>query len=277
MEPKTSTVNPQEVEQFSRIASEWWNPHGKFKPLHDINPLRIEWVLKRVHSGSWIVDSEKEHHQPPTTSHQPLQGKTLLDIGCGGGLMCEPMARLGAEVTGIDASEKNISVAKLHAGQSGLAIDYRCTTAEQLRDSGLGIGDSGLSSPESRKPKAESRFDIVLALEIIEHVDNVPLFVESCAALVKPGGLLFISTINRTPQAYLKAIIGAEYVLRLLPRGTHDWKKFLKPHEIHRELEKNGMEVAEMAGMVLNPLSWQWRWNPHDLSVNYILMARKPA
>ena len=249
------TANPEEIEKFSRIAAEWWNPHGKFKPLHDINPLRIEWIKERV---------QAEAHEPRTTNDESrLKGLRLIDIGCGGGLMCEPMARLGATVTGIDASEKNIAVAKLHAEQSGLDIDYRCLTAEQM------VRDSG--------ENPQSRFDVVLALEIIEHVDNVALFVESCCALLKPGGLIFISTLNRTPQAYVKAIIGAEYVLRLLPRGTHDWKKFLKPHEIHRELAKHAVAVQEMSGMVLDPLRWQWHWNPKDLSVNYIMMAKKPA
>jgi 2-polyprenyl-6-hydroxyphenyl methylase/3-demethylubiquinone-9 3-methyltransferase len=182
------------------------------------------------------------------------------------------MARLGARVTGIDASEKNIAVAKLHAEQSGLAIDYRCLTAESLvvsRESLAGhANDYGL--------RTNDLYDVVLALEIIEHVADVPLFVQNCCDLLKPGGLIFISTLNRTPQAYLKAIIGAEYVLRLLPRGTHDWKKFLKPHEIHRELARHGVGVAQMSGMVLDPLKWKWRWDDKDLSVNYMVMGRKP-
>ncbi|MDX2113146.1 MAG: bifunctional 2-polyprenyl-6-hydroxyphenol methylase/3-demethylubiquinol 3-O-methyltransferase UbiG [Alphaproteobacteria bacterium] len=244
MESKSSTIDPREVEQFSKIADEWWDPRGKFKPLHDINPLRIEWIKERV-QGAGLG----------------LQGASLVDIGCGGGLMCEPFARLGAKVTGIDASEKNIAVAKPHAERSGLDIDYRCMTAEDLVSSVIRHPSSG--------------FDIVLALEIIEHVADVPLFVASCCQLVRPGGLLFISTINRTPMSYVKAIIGAEYVLRLLPRGTHDWKKFLRPSEIERELSKHGAELCEMSGMVLNPLKWQWYWDPKDLSVNYIMMARK--
>ncbi|MCE2926174.1 MAG: bifunctional 2-polyprenyl-6-hydroxyphenol methylase/3-demethylubiquinol 3-O-methyltransferase UbiG [Rickettsiales bacterium] len=256
MEPKTSTVDAAEVEQFSKIASEWWNPKGKFKPLHDINPHRIEWILERlaVCSSQFAEDA----NNPPTANRQPLtlKGLRLLDIGCGGGLMCEPFARLGAQVTGIDASEKNISVAKLHAEQSGLRIDYRCTTAEAHDTSG---------------------YDVIFALEIIEHVADVPLFVESCCKLLKPGGLIFISTINRTPMSYVKAIIGAEYVLRLLPRGTHDWNKFLRPSEIERELSKHSVDVVEMSGMVLNPLKWEWYWNPKDLSVNYMMMSRKSS
>lgn len=231
---KHSTVDPSEIEKFSRIADEWWDPRGKFKPLHDLNPARIEWIRDRAHPS----------------------GKTLLDIGCGGGLVCEPMARLGAKVTGIDASEKNIKVASLHAEQSGLDIDYRCTAAEELLDSG-------------------AQFDVVLALEIVEHVADVPAFIAACAGLVKPGGLLIMSTLNRTVKSYAMAIIGAEYVLRLLPRGTHDWNKFLKPHELHRHMSNSGIEVREMTGLVLNPLAWKWETNPKDLDVNYMLMGCK--
>jgi len=257
MEPKTSTIDPREVEQFSKIADEWWDPRGKFKPLHDINPLRIEWIKERLQVSGFR-----------------LQNCNLLDIGCGGGLMCEPFARLGARVTGIDASAKNIAVAKLHGEKSGLEIDYRCMTAESLvashQSPAKKSGDSGDWRLET------GGYDIVLALEIIEHVADVPLFVESCCKLLRPGGLMFISTINRTPMSYVKAIIGAEYVLRLLPRGTHDWKKFLRPSEIERELAKHGVQLLELSGMVLNPLKWQWYWNPKDLSVNYIMMAKKP-
>ncbi len=261
MEPKTSTIDPREVEQFSKIADEWWDPRGKFKPLHDINPLRIEWIVDRV---SCLVNDTPTAYESRTTNHESrLKGVSLLDIGCGGGLMCEPFARLGAKVTGIDASEKNIAVAKLHAERSGLDIDYRCMTAEDLVSSVIRHPSSG--------------FDIVLALEIIEHVADVPLFIASCCQLVRPGGLLFISTINRTPMSYVKAIIGAEYVLRLLPRGTHDWKKFLRPSEIERELSKHGAELCEMSGMVLNPLKWQWYWDPKDLSVNYMMMGKKSS
>ncbi len=261
MESKSSTIDPREVEQFSKIADEWWDPRGKFKPLHDINPLRIEWILEGIRKQALGIGAETIFSNAHSPMPNPLKDLGLLDIGCGGGLMCEPLARLGAKVTGIDASEKNIAVAQLHAERSGLDIDYRCMTAEDLVSSVIRHPSSG--------------FDIVLALEIIEHVADVPLFVASCCQLVRPGGLLFISTINRTPMSYVKAIIGAEYVLRLLPRGTHDWKKFLRPSEIERELSKHGAELCEMSGMVLNPLKWQWYWDPKDLSVNYIMMARK--
>jgi len=239
MESKTGTVDADEVEQFSRIASEWWNPHGKFKPLHDLNPTRIGWIKNRIQDSGFRI-----------------QDIHLLDIGCGGGLICEPMARLGASVTGIDASGKNIAVAKLHAEGAGLTIDYRATTAEDLADSG-------------------TQFDVVLALEIVEHVADVELFVKSCARLVKPGGLIIMSTLNRSLKAYAFAIVGAEYVMRLLPRGTHDWKKFLKPSELCRALQRNDIVIEEMTGMVLDPLTWKWRLNPKDLDVNYLVAGKK--
>lgn len=231
-----SSVDHEEVERFSRIASEWWNPHGKFRPLHRITPLRVQWIRDMVFSK--------------------VPNPTLLDIGCGGGLVAEPMARLGAQVTAIDASEKNIAVAKLHAEQSGLTIDYRCATAEALAASG-------------------ARFDVVLALEIIEHVADPASFVASCAALVKPDGLLVFSTLNRTPKSYALAILGAEYVLRWLPVGTHTWSKFIRPSELVGWLRAANADVTRMDGMVFNPLKNQWRWDAHDLSVNYILAATK--
>jgi len=227
----TTTIDPEEIARFSRIADEWWDERGKFAPLHRINPLRIEWIRD-------------------STS---LPGCTLLDIGCGGGLIAEPMARLGAQVTAIDASEKNIAVAKLHSGKSGLAIDYRCTSSEAM----------------------DEQFDVVLALEIIEHVADIPAFVASCCKLVKPGGKIFYSTMNRTAKSYALAIIGAEYILRWLPKGTHTWSKFVKPHELVRELEKHGVETTDMRGMVMNPLTQKWRWDEKDLSVNYALSGIK--
>jgi 2-polyprenyl-6-hydroxyphenyl methylase/3-demethylubiquinone-9 3-methyltransferase len=235
MKEKISTVDSSEIEKFSRIASEWWNPHGKFKPLHAINPLRIEWIAEKV---------------------PHLKGARLLDIGCGGGLISEPMARLGAEVTGIDASEKNIAVAKLHAEQGGLNIDYRCTTAESLAANG-------------------ESFDLVLALEIIEHVADVKAFVAASCQLLKPGGVVIYSTMNRTPKSFALAIVGAEYVLRWLPRGTHDWKKFLRPHELCTHLRHNDIEITEMTGMVMSPLSFEWRMDAKDLSVNYLVVGKK--
>jgi 2-polyprenyl-6-hydroxyphenyl methylase / 3-demethylubiquinone-9 3-methyltransferase len=239
MKTKNSTVDAAEVEQFSRIADEWWQPHGKFKPLHDMGPVRIGWIKAQIER------------------HFPLEGLHLLDIGCGGGLMCEPFARLGASVTGIDASEKNIGVAKAHAEQFGLLIDYRATTAEALAESG-------------------TPYDVVLALEIVEHVADVELFVVSCAKLVKPGGLLIMSTLNRTMKSYAFAIIGAEYVMRLLPRGTHHWNKFLKPSELCRSITRNNLSVDAMTGMIMHPLSWKWQLSSSDLDVNYVVAAKKP-
>lgn len=251
MESKSSTVDKEEVEQFSRIASEWWNPHGKFKPLHDIGPVRLEWIIKGIrHQASGI--SEKS----PSPMPNSLKNVRLLDIGCGGGLISEPLARLGANVTGIDASEKNIAVAKLHAEQSGIAVDYRATTAEDLLATG-------------------AKYDVVLALEIVEHVANVDLFVKCCAELVKPGGIIIMSTLNRTFKSYAFAIVGAEYVMRVLPRGTHDWNKFLKPAELCRALQKNDITISEMTGLVLDPLSWKWKLKASDLDVNYLVAGKK--
>ena len=227
-----TTINPEEIAKFTAMADEWWDLRGKFKPLHDMNPLRIGYIKSKI--------------QPSTS---------LLDIGCGGGLISEPMARLGAVVTGIDASEKNIKVASLHAKQSGVEIEYRCTSAEALA-------------------KEEITYDTVLALEIIEHVDNIPLFVQTSCELVKQGGLIFYSTLNRTIKSYAFAILGAEYILRWLPRGTHDWKKFVRPSELVRELEKNNIDIIDMQGMVLNPLSGEWRLSD-DLDVNYIICGHK--
>jgi 2-polyprenyl-6-hydroxyphenyl methylase/3-demethylubiquinone-9 3-methyltransferase len=216
--------------------------------LHRINPLRIGLVR----------DTACAHFGKNNDSLTPLNGLKLLDIGCGGGLISEPMCRLGASVTAIDASEKNIKTAGLHAQQGGLSIDYGCSTAEALSST-------------------SQQFDIVLALEIIEHVADVELFLASTCALVKPGGLLFISTINRTAKSYALAIVGAEYIMRWLPVGTHQWKKFLRPSEICRPLRQHGLDVPLMQGMVYNPLNSSWRWDEKDLSVNYIIAATKPA
>jgi 2-polyprenyl-6-hydroxyphenyl methylase / 3-demethylubiquinone-9 3-methyltransferase len=238
MEPTffMTTVNPEEIEKFSRIADEWWDPHGKFKPLHVINPVRLQYIADRIQDSGFRI-----------------QDVSILDIGCGGGLMCEPLAKMGAKVTGIDASVKNISVAKLHSEKSGLAIDYRATTADQLTEP----------------------FDVVLALEIVEHVADVPAFVESVMARVKPDGLAVFSTINRTAKSYALAIIGAEYVLRWLPIGTHDWNAFLKPHELLAHVEAAGGALKEMVGMVMNPLTFEWKIKPQDVSVNYLMVVEK--
>lgn len=238
----STTVDAEEVERFSRIADEWWDPLGPFKPLHVINPLRVDYIKNKIQS---LIPN----------------AQSLLDIGCGGGLISEEMAKLGLKVTGVDASEKNIAVAKLHAEKSGLQIDYRCTTAEDLLH-------SKLQTPTTL-------FDIVLALEIVEHVADVPVFVAATCKLVKPGGLIIYSTLNRTAKSFALAIVGAEYILRWLPRGTHDWKKFLKPSELCRELRANHIEVKEMTGMVMNPLTFKWQLNPRDLEVNYLVVGSK--
>lgn len=242
--PHSSTVDPAEIERFSRIAEEWWDPTGKFAPLHRLGPTRI----------GYIRDRAAAHWGRETLSGQPLKGLSVLDIGCGGGLLSEPMARLGATVTGVDASARNIAVAGLHASRQDLAIDYRQDTAEALAGS-------------------DARFDIVLALEIVEHVADVDLFLTSIGRLVKPGGLLFLSTLNRTAKAWALAIAGAEYVLGWLPRGTHDWKKFLKPSEVVRGLEAGGIATKEIVGVVYSPLSRAWSLNKTDLDVNYMLFG----
>jgi 2-polyprenyl-6-hydroxyphenyl methylase/3-demethylubiquinone-9 3-methyltransferase len=243
-----STVDPAEIERFSRIAEEWWDPAGKFAPLHRLNPVRLGYIRDRA-ATHWNRDA---------LSGLPLEGLSLLDIGCGGGLICEPMARLGAHVTGIDAADRNIATAALHAGHQGLAIDYRQHTAEALAGEGR-------------------QYDIVLALEIVEHVADVDLFLRSCGQMVKPGGLLFLSTLNRTAKAWMLAIAGAEYVLGWLPRGTHDWKKFLKPSEVVNGLRGGGIEAQEIVGVVYNPLSRVWSLNSRDLDVNYMLYGTRSA
>jgi 2-polyprenyl-6-hydroxyphenyl methylase/3-demethylubiquinone-9 3-methyltransferase len=245
-ETAQTTVDPAEIERFSRIAEEWWDPAGKFAPLHQLNPVRIGYVRDRA-AAHWRRDA---------LSGSPLDGLDLLDIGCGGGLLSEPMARLGATVTGIDAAERNIATASLHAEGQDLAIDYRATTAESLAEAG-------------------KKYDIVLALEIVEHVADVELFLRTCGALVKPGGLLFLSTLNRTAKSWALAIAGAEYVLRWVPRGTHDWKKFLKPSEVVRGLRGGAIEAQEIVGVVYSPLSRAWSLNKADLDVNYMLYGTK--
>lgn len=234
-----STVDAAEIEKFSRMADEWWDPHGKFRPLHQLNPTRI----------AYIQDIIKSHFTDNT------QKLSLLDVGCGGGLVAEPMANTGLDVTAIDASEKNIHIASLHAERSNTAINYQCTTVESLSTQG-------------------KQFDIVLALEIIEHVADVPLFLAHCTQLVKPGGLIFISTLNKTLKSYALAIIGAEYILRWLPIGTHEWNKFLAPADIGQPLEKQGFTLHEVKGMSFNPLRSSWSLSK-DTSVNYILTAIK--
>jgi len=240
-----TTVDAGEIERFSRIAAEWWDPKGKFAPLHRLNPVRVGYIRDRA-AAHWQRDALSN----------PLAGLSILDIGCGGGLLSEPMTRLGGRVTGLDAAEKNIAVARLHAGGQQLDIDYRSGSAESLAESG-------------------ACYDIVLALEVVEHVADVDLFLQSVGRLTKPGGLVFLSTLNRTAKAWALAIAGAEYVLRWLPRGTHDWKKFLKPSEVTRGLEAAGVGVQEIVGVVYSPLSRRWSLNTVDLDVNYMLWGSK--
>ena len=241
------SVDADEVANFEAMAESWWDPEGLFKPLHKINPVRL----------SYIETILGQHFDLDMTAEQPLSKLRILDVGCGGGLVCEPLARLGAKVLGIDPSEKNIHIASAHAAKSDLAVDYRFITAEELAASG-------------------HRFDAVLALEVVEHVADLSSFLAACGDLVAAGGPLIFSTISRTPKAFVAAIVGAEYVLRWLPRGTHDWSKFLKPSELARALRAAGFEVRDLKGMSYNPFAQRWSLS-NDLSVNYLGNARRQA
>lgn len=247
MDVGRTSIDPDEVEKFSRIADEWWDPFGKFRPLHKFNPARL----------AYIRDAAATHFGRDRLGRSPLQGLRLLDVGCGGGLVAEPMRRLGAEVVGIDASERNIKTAMVHAGDADLEIDYRAATVEQLLSAG------------------EAPFDIVLNLEVVEHVVDPEAFLTNSARLVKPGGLMIVATINRTLKALAFAKIGAEYILRWLPRGTHDPAKFLKPEEVARALTQAGLTVTACAGVSYNPLMDSWRIS-EDTGVNYMTSATKP-
>ncbi len=242
------SVDPREMESFSRMAEDWWNPTGMFRPLHVMNGARIDFIKGQL----------CEHFHRDPDSDLPLKGLRLLDIGCGGGLLCEPMTRLGAQVTGVDALEKNVKTAQVHARSVGLNIDYRHGTIEQLVDSG------------------EAPFDAVLNMEVIEHVVSPPDFLKDCAAMVRPGGMMICSTINRTLKAFLFAIVGAEYVLRWLPRGTHQYNKLVRPSELNLWLVQAGLEPMPAIGMILNPVTEQWRLGD-DLSINYVTVALKPG
>jgi 2-polyprenyl-6-hydroxyphenyl methylase/3-demethylubiquinone-9 3-methyltransferase len=244
MQMTASTVDPDEIAHFSRMAEEWWDEHGKFRPLHQMNPTRIAYLRERICL----------HYGIEGGSLAPFKDLSLLDIGCGGGLISEPFARLGAQVTGIDASARNIEVASLHARKMGLSIDYRATQPETLLET---------ETPPS--------YDVVLALEIIEHVADRAAFVQACARLLKPGGILFVSTLNRTLKSWALAILGAEYVLRWLPRGTHDWHKFVTPAELTEELRACDLRVSHMTGLVYHPLRRSWRVEERDVDVNYIV------
>jgi 2-polyprenyl-6-hydroxyphenyl methylase/3-demethylubiquinone-9 3-methyltransferase len=245
MAPSVASVDPAEIARFEAIAAEWWDPEGKFRPLHRLNPVRLAWIRDRLAA----------HFGREAGGLRPLAGLGLLDVGCGGGLVAEPMARLGARVVGVDAGAGNVEVARLHARQSGLAIDYRQAAAEDLAASG-------------------ERFDVVLALEVAEHVADVDAFLGACARLVAPGGALALSTINRTPQAWLAAIVGAEWLLGWLPRGTHEWRKFVRPSELAAGLRPHGMAVRGFAGLGYAPLADSWR-ETRDLSVNYLAFATR--
>jgi 2-polyprenyl-6-hydroxyphenyl methylase/3-demethylubiquinone-9 3-methyltransferase len=240
-----SSVDQAEVARFSALAADWWNPHGKFKPLHRFNPVRLGFLRDRLIG----------HFRRDPSAARTLSGLSLLDIGCGGGLLAEPLTRLGARVTGIDASTTTVAVAKLHAEQMGLAIDYRSATAEALAAAG-------------------ESFDAVLAMEVVEHVADRVAFLRTTAELVKPGGILVVATLNRTSKAYALAIFGAEYVLGWLPRGTHDWRKFVKPEELTAELTAAGLTVSETSGVSYNPLTSRWSLSG-DTSVNYMVVATK--
>ncbi len=242
--PLDRTVDAAEMEKFAAMAEEWWDPSGKFKPLHKFNPVRIAYIRDRL-CARFGRDPEAD---------RPLEGLKLVDIGCGGGLLCEPMARLGADVTGIDATERSVHVAAAHAQQMGLQIDYRFLTADGLLAEG-------------------TRFDAVLNMEVVEHVADVRAFLEASAGLVAPRGMMFCATLNRTAKAFALAVVGAEYVMRWLPRGTHDWRKFVKPSELAQALRAGGMTIQEMTGVIYNPVTDVWRLNPGDLDVNYMVVA----
>ena len=243
----TSTANPAEIAKFEAMAAEWWDPQGKFKPLHMLNPCRLDYITRQI-AAQFGRD---------LTAPQPFAGLAILDIGCGGGLLAEPMARLGATVTGVDAAPRNIPVAALHAAQSGLTIDYRVGTAEDLAAAG-------------------DRFDVVLNMEVVEHVDSPPAYLRACADLLRPGGLHICSTLNRNPKSWVFAIFGAEHVMRWLPKGTHDWKKFITPDELYDLLRGAGLDPVDRKGMVFNPLGWSWSLSDRDLSVNYVTASLKP-
>ena len=240
----STTINKEEIQKFSKLSEEWWDVNGKFKPLHMFNPIRIEY----------ITDNIKKHYKIKKDKTNSLEGLKILDIGCGGGLISEPMTRLGAIVTGIDASEKNINVAKIHSKESNLEINYIKASPEKLKDF--------------------ETFDVILNLEIVEHVDNVDLYIKSCQKLLKKNGLMFTATLNRSFTSYVKAIIGAEYVLRWLPIGTHDWNKFLKPEELENYLAKEKLITQDISGLEFNPFTKRWKKSA-NLSVNYIICSLK--
>lgn len=239
-----STIDEAEAAKFAAMAEEWWNPDGKFAPLHRFNPVRLGFLRDRI--------CERFGRDP--MGDRPLSGLTVADIGCGGGLLSEPMARLGATVTGIDAVEKTVGIARAHAEMSGADVTYRVGSVEEMAATG-------------------ETYDVVLNMEIVEHVADLGAFVAGSSRLVKPGGMMVFATLNRTIKSFALAIVGAEYVLRWLPRGTHDWNKFVRPSELAAELRRTGMQVSEMTGVAYNPLTAKWSLAPKDLDVNYMLVA----
>ena len=246
-EAARTTIDQAEVDRFSAMAAEWWDPTGKFRPLHKFNPVRLTYIRDLV-----CAQFGRDPH-----SHRPLEGLRILDIGCGGGLLSEPMARMGADVLGADASEKNIGIAKAHAAGSGVPVDYRAVTAEALAEAG-------------------ETFDVVLNMEVVEHVSDVDFFLSTCASMVRPGGMMFVATINRTLKAAALAIFAAENVLRWLPRGTHQYEKLVRPEEIEKPLTAAGLAMTDRTGVFFNPLLNQWNLSK-DMDVNYMLVARRAS
>ncbi len=243
-----TTIDAGEIAKFEAMAAEWWDPHGKFKPLHMLNPCRLDYITAQI-----AAEFERDLSAP-----RPFEGVRILDIGCGGGLLSEPMARLGADVVGADAAARNIPVARVHAEAQGLEIDYRHTTAESLVAEG-------------------EAFDAVLNMEVVEHVSDPQAYLTACHDLLKPGGLMTCSTINRNPKSFAMAIVGAEYIMRWLPKGTHEWSKFITPDELYELLRNAGLDPVDRKGFVFNPVSWSWRLSDRDLSVNYVTTSIRRA
>ncbi|MXQ08284.1 bifunctional 2-polyprenyl-6-hydroxyphenol methylase/3-demethylubiquinol 3-O-methyltransferase UbiG [Alphaproteobacteria bacterium GH1-50] len=243
-----TTIDPSEIAKFEAMAAEWWDPNGKFKPLHMLNPCRLDYITRQI-----AVEFDRD-----LSASRPFEGLRILDIGCGGGLLSEPMARLGADVVGADAAERNIPVARVHAEAQGLKIDYRHTTAEALAAAG-------------------ERFDAVLNMEVVEHVADPLAYLTACHDLLKPGGLMTCSTINRNPKSFAMAIVGAEHIMRWLPKGTHEWSKFITPDELYSLLSQAGLDPVDRKGFVFNPVSWRWSLSDKDLSVNYVTTSLRPA
>ena len=247
MQTHQTTVDPAEIAKFEAMAAEWWDPNGKFKPLHMLNPCRLDYITSQI-----AAEFDRD-----LTSANAFEGLRILDIGCGCGLLSEPMARLGADVVGADAAERNIPVAQVHAQQSGLTIDHRFTTAEDMAAAG-------------------EQFDVVLNMEVVEHVADPLSYLTACQELLKPSGLHICSTINRNPKSFMVAIVGAEHVMRWLPKGTHEWSKFITPDELFDLLRNAGLDPVDRKGFVFNPLTWEWKLSDRDLSVNYVTASLKP-